>query len=75
VEEMRHKYLAGNYGYGHAKKELLTLILENFKEERAKFQYLMANKNEIDVALEIGAKKARDIAEKVLQRVRNNVGY
>jgi tryptophanyl-tRNA synthetase len=75
VEEMRHKYLAGNYGYGHAKKELLTLILDNFKEERAKFQHLMSNKKEIDVALEIGAQKAREIAKNVLQRVRNNVGY
>lgn len=34
LEEIRKKYLAGNYGYGHAKLELLDLILEYFKEPR-----------------------------------------
>jgi tryptophanyl-tRNA synthetase len=34
ISEMRAKYLGGNYGYGHAKTELLNLILENFKTEK-----------------------------------------
>jgi tryptophanyl-tRNA synthetase len=29
-EEIRKKYLAGNYGYGHAKLELLEILLEYF---------------------------------------------
>ena len=35
--EIRTKYRAGNYGYGHAKLELLDLILEYFKEARNKY--------------------------------------
>ena len=29
---MKEKFVAGNYGYGHAKKELLERILDYFKE-------------------------------------------
>jgi tryptophanyl-tRNA synthetase len=35
----------------------------------------MANKNEIDAALKIGADKARMIAQETLKRVRSKVGY
>jgi len=75
IAEMRSKYLAGNYGYGHAKKELLTLILETFKEERARFNYLMENKQEIEAELKKGAEKERNIAQTVLARVRVQVGF
>ena len=34
TEALREKYLAGNFGYGHAKTELLNLILERFAKER-----------------------------------------
>ncbi|MDO4224649.1 MAG: tryptophan--tRNA ligase, partial [Bergeyella zoohelcum] len=39
TEELRAKYLAGNFGYGHAKTELLNLILETYKTQREKFDY------------------------------------
>jgi tryptophanyl-tRNA synthetase len=35
----------------------------------------MAHPEEIDAALEIGAKKARVVAQEVLQRARQKVGY
>jgi tryptophanyl-tRNA synthetase len=35
----------------------------------------MENKNEIEDALEVGAKKARNIANDVLKRVRGKIGY
>ena len=54
---MRAKYLGGNYGYGHAKTELLNLILENFKTEREKFNYYMDNLPELDAKLQEGAEK------------------
>src|SRR5690606_15432920 len=34
TEVMRNKYLAGNYGYGHAKQELFDLILEKYSKAR-----------------------------------------
>lgn len=73
--EMREKYRAGNYGYGHAKKELLELIKEQFAEERTRYNELMENPDAIEDALQKGAQKARAIAGDVLSRVREQLGY
>lgn len=75
ISEMRKKYLAGGYGYGHAKQEIFELICEKFKEERAKYNYLMENPQEVEDALKIGAERARVVAADVLKRVRSKVGY
>lgn len=75
VSELRKNYEAGGWGYGHTKKAILDLILENFKEEREKYQYYMENKNELDAVLEEGATKAKAVADDVLQRVRQKLGY
>ena len=75
IATMRENYLAGNYGYGHAKQALFELILEKFSEARARFDHLMVNTAEIEAALEIGAKKAKAVAQEVLQRTRQKVGY
>jgi tryptophanyl-tRNA synthetase len=75
VANMRKNYEQGGYGYGHAKQALYELILEKFKVEREKYTYLMENKNEIDDALSIGARKAKNVATEVLNRVRQKVGY
>lgn len=75
IEKMRENYINGGYGYGHAKKELLDLILLKFAEERAKYNYLMENKNELESALKNGAMKAQMVAKSVLERVRLKIGY
>jgi tryptophanyl-tRNA synthetase len=75
IEEMRKSYLAGGYGYGHAKQALFELILTKFENQRARYNYLMENKSEIDQALSKGATKARKVAVEVLARVRKKVGY
>jgi len=75
VEAMRQKYLGGNYGYGHAKKELLELIILKFKKEREAFQHYMDNLDELDRMLSEGADKAREVASSVLGRVRERLGY
>lgn len=75
IAEMKSKYEKGGYGYGHAKQELYELILEKFKAERERFNHLIENRNEIDEALAIGAKKARIVAQEVLQRARGKAGY
>ena len=75
VTAMRIKYLEGNYGYGQAKKELYECIITNYGPVRERYFYFMENKNEIDQALEIGAKKARKIASEVLNRVRQKLGF
>jgi len=75
IAQLHAKYLAGNYGYGHAKQELFELILEKYAKQREKYDYLMANKHEIDAALKVGAEKAHVVANDVIKRVRTKVGY
>ena len=75
IAEMRKNYMAGGYGYGHAKQALFELILENFKEEREKFNYYIENPNLIEEQLKFGAEKATKIANEVLAKVRVKLGY
>jgi tryptophanyl-tRNA synthetase len=72
---LREKYLGGNFGYGHAKKELLGLILDKYRQERETFAHLMENPAELDAKLEQGEAKAREIAQTVLKRVRDKLGF
>ena len=75
IAEMRSNYESGNYGYGHAKQALYEVILEKYNPARERFDYYMTHLDEIDNALEIGAEKAKKVANNVLNRVRNKVGY
>jgi tryptophanyl-tRNA synthetase len=74
-QALRAKYLAGNFGYGHAKKELFQLIIEKYKKEREAFNFYMSNPEELDKKLEQGEAKARVIAHQTLDRVRKKLGY
>lgn len=65
----------GGYGFGHAKKELMDLILKNFSKERERFNYFICNPDEVEQILQIGAKKAKVTANSVLDRVRKKLGY
>lgn len=75
VEEMRANYLGRNYGYGHAKQAFYELILESFGEEREKYHHFMSHPKEIDEVLMEGANKASAVADRVLDRVREKLGY
>ncbi len=75
TQEMRNRYLAGGYGYGHAKKALLELILEKFAKPRLEFDRLMANRGDLLAMLEKGEKKAALIAQQTIERVRRAVGF
>ncbi|MET4076814.1 tryptophan--tRNA ligase [Hymenobacter sp. UYCo722] len=74
-ETMRANYLAGGYGYGHAKKELYEVILRRFAVERERFDFYMNNLPELDAALAIGASRAQEYGAGVLAKVRQKVGY
>jgi tryptophanyl-tRNA synthetase len=73
--ELRGKYEAGNFGYGHAKQALFDLIVEKFASEREKYNYYINNLDELDALLQEGAAKASSVANGVLQRVREKLGY
>ncbi|MCY2686584.1 tryptophan--tRNA ligase [Salinimicrobium sp. TH3] len=73
--EMRQKYEAGGFGYGHAKQALYELLITRFEKERSQYNYYMENPEKIEEALEVGAEKARKVAHEVLNRVRKKLGY
>ncbi|TPE46408.1 tryptophan--tRNA ligase [Pontibacter mangrovi] len=75
VETMRQNYLAGGYGYGHAKQALYELIIGKYAKEREVFNYYMNNLPELDKKLLEGAAKAKAIAGPVLERVRQKLGF
>ena len=75
IETMKNKYKGGGYGYGHAKNDLLKLIIEKYSEERKKFNHYVSKPNEVEEILIQGAYKASITADKVLSRVRKKLGY
>ncbi|MFZ5970596.1 MAG: tryptophan--tRNA ligase [Bacteroidota bacterium] len=75
TEALRQKYLAGNFGYGHAKTALLELILDKFKAEREAFNFYMNNLPELENKLAQGEAKATVIARETLGRVREKLGF
>src|SRR5680860_242328 len=75
LEQLRANYLAGNYGYGHAKQALFELIVQKFEKQRELYNYYMDHPEEIDAALKKGAQKASKFANEVLGRVRTCLLY
>ena len=75
INEMRNNYLAGGYGYGHAKQALYEVTLDKFKGIRERYNYFIENPHEVEEKLRIGAEKAQAVADIVLARVREKLGY
>ena len=75
ISTVRALYLGGDFGYGHAKKALLDLILEKFAKERIAFDAFMSNPEEIEKNLAEGEEKAKAVARKLLNRVREKLGF
>ncbi len=74
-EALRKKYLAGNFGYGHAKQELFDVIISKYSKEREAFNFYMSNDGALEEKLEKGEAKARVIALEVLDRVKMKLGF
>ncbi len=74
AEEMRRKFLAGGYGYGHAKKELLEKIWTYFEPHRKRREELLKNPDVVHQVLKEGAERARERAQMVMDRVRKHAG-
>ena len=62
-DEIAKKYLEWNYWYGHAKLELLEIILEYFKEARERFDSFEKDFSYIEKKLEEWNKIANQMAE------------
>ena len=75
ITSLKENYVNGGFGYGHAKTELFNYIISKFSKQRESFDYYMSNKDELDKVLKSGALKANKIAQEVLNRVREKLGY
>lgn len=72
---MANKLMAGGYGWGHAKKDLLGALVDGFAQERDTFSRYMADLPALDAELAKGADKARVVANATVHRLRSAFGY
>ena len=74
VATMAANFRAGNYGYGHAKKELLAAYKRLFDPFRERREALAKDPASLEDILQAGAKKARAAAAVQMEKVRRAVG-
>lgn len=73
-DQIAHKYREWNYGYGHAKLELLDIILDYFKEARERYSNYMNDYSLIDLRLEAGNKRANELVSAKYVELKKIVG-
>lgn len=73
-EALKERYERGNEGYGHFKAYLNKLVLEYFKEARAKYDELINNEKMVREILNAGAIKANKIANEKLKEIKDLMG-
>ena len=74
VANMKERFKKGGTGYGDFKKELFEKLWEYFAPMRKRREEIQRDKNYIDNVLAKGAKRANEIADQVMARVRKAVG-
>jgi tryptophanyl-tRNA synthetase len=74
IAEMRERFQKGGTGYGDFKKQLFEKLWEYFSPMRKRREEILADKTYIDNVLSRGAKRATEIADRVMRRVRHAVG-
>jgi tryptophanyl-tRNA synthetase len=74
IAGMRERFQKGGTGYGNFKKELFEKLWEYFTPMRERREEILADKSYIDNVLARGAKRANEIADQVMTRVRKRVG-
>lgn len=74
IASRRNAYLKGGLAYSEIKQELYEILNKFFGDRRDTYQKLLDDKDHLDDILIQGAKKARAIAESVLERVRRAIG-
>lgn len=73
LEDLKGNYLAGGFGYGRAKQALLAKLLDFFAEARERHAKL-ENSKDLEEIMEMGAQKARLLAQKTMDLVYQNTG-
>jgi len=73
--ELRKNYLAGGFGYGHAKNALFELLVDNFKSQRQAYNEYMQNEALLEKELQRGEALAGKLADEKLKQIRELLGY
>ena len=71
---MQERFRKGGTGYGDFKKELFEKLWEYFSPMRKRREELLADKLYVDEVLVRGARRANEVADDVMTRVRAAVG-
>src|SRR6266446_3421034 len=74
IANMCERFQKGGTGYGDFKTQLFEKLWDYFAPMRKRREEILANKPYIDNVLARGAKRANEIADQVMQRVRAAVG-
>jgi tryptophanyl-tRNA synthetase len=74
IASMRERFLKGGTGYSEFKNELFEKLWEYFAPMRKRRNEILADKSYIDDVLAHGAKRANEVADQVMERVRAAVG-
>jgi tryptophanyl-tRNA synthetase len=74
VSEMQERFQKGGTGYGDFKKHLFEKLWEHFRPMRERREELLADKLYVDELLVNGARRANEVANEVMRRVRSAVG-
>ncbi|MCX6816395.1 MAG: tryptophan--tRNA ligase [Candidatus Beckwithbacteria bacterium] len=74
VADLKQRYKVGKVGDVEVKEKLLKALLKRFDKERKNYQDLKNNPEKIKEILQMGAKKAREQAEKKMAEVREKIG-
>jgi tryptophanyl-tRNA synthetase len=74
IESMRDRFQKGGTGYGDFKKQLFEKLWEYFTPMRKRREEIVRDKSYIENVLQRGAKRANEVADQVMGRVRKAVG-
>lgn len=73
VDEIKEGLEKGGMGYGTIKKMILQHIIDEISEKREKYNYYLSHYDEVEDMLQAGAKQAREISSRVLNRVKDSI--
>jgi tryptophanyl-tRNA synthetase len=74
ITEMRERFQKGGAGYGDFKKQLFEKLWDYFAPMRKRREEILDDKPYIDNVLARGAKRANEVADVVMERVRAAIG-
>ena len=71
---MDERYRQGNFGYGTVKDSIVSKLVERFSEPRDEYLRLMASPDYLQAIRVAGGMRARETADKMIQKIRGRVG-